>query len=366
MLEEIESAVSFLTRLITKTADHSSSSSLSSSSDVITKETIDKFSQKLCQLLEEKFRNHWFPDKPVRGQAFRCIRFNENSRRDSVVEKACQECGINFDDLKLPLELTLWVDPNEVTCRFGEHKGSYCIVAKLRDGRKENYIDSINYEELEQKTIERNRQASFDLLNSSRKRRNNQRKNGYNMNMNNNNINNNTINGYSSSNGGNNGFNDYPMGLSSSSSPLHHQQHQSSSSSSSSSFYPFYGSGTPFATHYSTSPPNNSNNNGYLKYPISPPQSRAVGGSGNGLSIGGNGSYRGLNINNNSNNKTNYANQSINNSKANNNINNNNNNSNNQNFSRQLFSGNSFQSPFTAYQTQQDRYHWVNKSIVKA
>ena len=40
--------------------------------------------------------------------------------------------------------------------RFGEHKGSYCIVAKHRDGRQEDYIDTINIEELEKKTIERN------------------------------------------------------------------------------------------------------------------------------------------------------------------------------------------------------------------
>jgi protein Tob/BTG len=291
MRAEIESAVNFLTKLIAKNNE---------SSLVITPETIDLFSEKLCQLLTEKFQNHWFPEKPIKGQAFRCIRFNENIRRDLIVEKACKEAGINYDDLKLPLELTLWVDPHEVTCRFGEHKGSYCIVAKHRDGRQEDYIDSINIEELEKKTIERNHNASFDLMNS-RKKRTNGRKNGYNS------------NGYS------NGYTDYSM---------------IGSGSPSSSFYPFYGSGTPFATHYSSSPPNG--NNGF-KYPLSPTQSRAVG----------NQSFRGMN------NKTNYSNQSIN-SKA-----------NNQNFSRQLFTnGNGFQSPF-AYQPN-DRYHWVNKSMAKA
>jgi protein Tob/BTG len=108
MLEEIESAVNFLTRLIAKSND---------SSLLITQESIDSFSKKLCQLLEEKFRDHWFPEKPIKGQAYRCIRINENNRRDPIVEKACRECGIRYDELKLPLELTLWVDPNEVTCR---------------------------------------------------------------------------------------------------------------------------------------------------------------------------------------------------------------------------------------------------------
>ncbi|KAB7506301.1 hypothetical protein Anas_08231 [Armadillidium nasatum] len=36
-------------------------------------------------------------------------------------------------DLNLPLELTVWVDPNEVSCRFGEHKGSYCTVASFNE-----------------------------------------------------------------------------------------------------------------------------------------------------------------------------------------------------------------------------------------
>lgn len=38
--------------------------------------------------------------------------------------------------------------------RFGEHKGSYCTVVKLSDGRQENYVNSINIDELEQQCLE--------------------------------------------------------------------------------------------------------------------------------------------------------------------------------------------------------------------
>lgn len=302
MLEEIESAVTFLTRLISKNNE---------TILPVNEETVGLFRRKLCQLLEEKFRNHWFPEKPIKGQAFRCIRFNENNRRDPIVEKACIECGIDYDSLRLPLELTLWVDPNEVTCRFGEHKGAHCIVAKFRDGRPESYIDSINFDELEQKSIERAKMASFDILNS-RKKRQNARKNGY------------TSNGYSN-------FNDYPI-----------SPHNGSCSPSNGFYPPFYNSSsTPFAPPFNSSPPN-AGNNSFVKYPIFPPQSRAVG----------NPSYRGLN------NKSNYnSNQTINNNKTNNNGN---------GFSRALFTGNGFQSPAFGYQPNNDRYHWVNKSIVKA
>jgi hypothetical protein len=301
MIEEIQAAVNFLTRLIAKS---------SSDSSLITQDAIDSFSSKLCQLLQDRYRDHWFPEKPHKGQAFRCIRINENFRKDPTVEKACDECGISYDRLKLPLELTLWVDPQEVTVRFGEHKGSYCIVAKVKDGRQENYIDQINIDELEQKSVERAKQATYDLLNSSRKRRqqHNNRKNGFNM------------NGYS------NGFSDFG---------------QISSACSPSSYYPFYGSGTPFATQYGSSPPQN---NAFPKYPISPPQTRSIGNAPYRNNVSKtNGQYNasnstiGLKVNN--------------------------------NYARGLqtaFNSATFSAPFVNSYPQNDRYHWVNKSIVKA
>lgn len=46
-----------------------------------------------------------------------------------------------------------------VSISFGEHKGSYCLVAKLRDGRQENFVDAINFVELEQKSAELSKQV---------------------------------------------------------------------------------------------------------------------------------------------------------------------------------------------------------------
>ena len=47
----------------------------------------------------------------------RCIRVNRVSP-DPVLLKAAEESGLKFNDLQLPNELTLWVDPSEVTCRY--------------------------------------------------------------------------------------------------------------------------------------------------------------------------------------------------------------------------------------------------------
>lgn len=38
--------------------------------------------------------------------------------QDPVLEQACERSGVRYEDLGLPQELTVWVDPGEVSCRF--------------------------------------------------------------------------------------------------------------------------------------------------------------------------------------------------------------------------------------------------------
>ena len=177
MKEEIEAAALFITQLV------SQSSQLANLSE----ERLQTFKRHLVRLFEERFhvrydvlcfaisksysvsivwkiQDHWFPERPQRGQAFRCIRLNGGSRPDPLIEKAAFETGIEYCDLRLPVEFTMWVDPREVSCRwetsysndiliddccvqcyhhllwpcrFGEHEGSYCTVASF-----ENEIDA--------------------------------------------------------------------------------------------------------------------------------------------------------------------------------------------------------------------------------
>lgn len=138
MLQEIDAAVTFLTKLVAKSVDSGGSASpvasttppASSSSTTstpssnpnhnstnISEEKIKEFSRKLSVILQNRFRNHWYPDKPTKGQGYRCIRINANCKVDDNIEQACNECGLSYDLLRLPVELTLWIDPNEVTCR---------------------------------------------------------------------------------------------------------------------------------------------------------------------------------------------------------------------------------------------------------
>ncbi|CAH1796057.1 unnamed protein product [Owenia fusiformis] len=118
MKDEIASAVVFLTAFIKKNEN-------------LSKEQVKEFSAKLSQLFVDKFKNHWYDDCPTKGQGYRCIRINESRPFDPVLEKAANDVGVKYEDLKLPTELTLWVDPMEVCCRFGENHGACSTVASF-------------------------------------------------------------------------------------------------------------------------------------------------------------------------------------------------------------------------------------------
>jgi protein Tob/BTG len=105
MKEEVSVAVRFLVKVI------------ENGNGALSQEQLEGFQKKLVELLCSRFENHWFPEKPVKGQAFRCLRFNETDRKDPAIEKAAAQAGLTYGQLKLPIELTIWVDPKEVCCR---------------------------------------------------------------------------------------------------------------------------------------------------------------------------------------------------------------------------------------------------------
>lgn len=125
MHNEITAAVQFLVQLIEK-------------NEKFSPDQLECFKQRLFELLTERFKNHWFPEKPFKGQGYRCIRVNNHYRKDATLESAANAAGVKYEDLSLPAELTLWVDPKEVCCRFGEVKGSYCTLALFDE--KENTV----------------------------------------------------------------------------------------------------------------------------------------------------------------------------------------------------------------------------------
>ena len=82
------------------------------------------FKRRMEELLLERYRDHWDPTNPSRGSAYRCIRIN-GCRLDPVVKEAAKVTGLTNISEYLPSQLTLWIDPCDVSYRFGED-GSIC------------------------------------------------------------------------------------------------------------------------------------------------------------------------------------------------------------------------------------------------
>ncbi|KAH9514927.1 hypothetical protein Btru_021383 [Bulinus truncatus] len=137
MKPEINAAAEFLSRIFL-------------AHDNISKEKVSEFKHHLSEVLEERFRDHWHETCPTKGQAYRCIRVCPEEPLDPVLEKVCTEVGINVGDFNLPFELTLWVDPTEVVCKFGDLKCSYHTVAKKdqTSGSLDNQAQHLDIDDL--------------------------------------------------------------------------------------------------------------------------------------------------------------------------------------------------------------------------
>ncbi|XP_033647267.1 protein BTG2-like [Asterias rubens] len=137
MKAEVTSAVNFLTNLLRSNKDF-----------VRQPVRLERFSQILINLVCEHYQSHWFPDKPFRGSGYRCIRIND-MKMDPLIAKAGQLVGKQVDEMQLllPSELTVWVDPDEVSYRIGE-EGSICVlydgVSKTTSETKLSAMDLLN------------------------------------------------------------------------------------------------------------------------------------------------------------------------------------------------------------------------------
>lgn len=116
MRVEIKSAANFLTNLLRIKVGES-----------LNLQQLELFCAKLEDMMITHYQKHWFPEKPFKGSGYRCIRINH--KMDPIISKAGSECG--FDEASLrhlfPDELTMWIDPLEVSYRIGEN-GSICVL----------------------------------------------------------------------------------------------------------------------------------------------------------------------------------------------------------------------------------------------
>ncbi|KAM4652532.1 protein BTG4 [Discoglossus pictus] len=147
MKEEIAATVVFLTMLVKK-------------HEKLSKQKIDKFGAKLTTILFARYKSHWYTDNPAKGQAFRCIRINHSQAIDTVLERACAESNVEFNDLGLPKEMTIWVDPFEVCCRYGEKNSPFTIASFI--GKEDHNVSKRISSAVEKATSDYHSSTSSD------------------------------------------------------------------------------------------------------------------------------------------------------------------------------------------------------------
>jgi hypothetical protein len=130
MKNEIREAVEFLRKFIAKYGQ-------------LNQMQIDLFASKLQKFLEYRYVNHWYESNPMKGQAFRCLRLKRGENYvDPVFETVLKETHLNLNELGLPNDFTLWIDPGEVSVRFGDQMGYTYTIAKLKKSILEEHSDN--------------------------------------------------------------------------------------------------------------------------------------------------------------------------------------------------------------------------------
>ncbi|XP_050313053.1 protein Tob1-like [Anthonomus grandis grandis] len=102
---------------------------------------VNIFGEELEKALKEKFQGHWYPEKPFKGSAFRCLKTGDPI--DKVLERAARESGVPIQDIleNLPQELAVWVDPGEVSYRIGEKGAVKILFSEKLDPQDDHSAD---------------------------------------------------------------------------------------------------------------------------------------------------------------------------------------------------------------------------------
>lgn len=155
MKREVYSAVNFVARLLQTTNRN------------IDPGLVDNFSRVLVGILCERFNTHWFPEKPFKGSGYRCVRITQLGM-DPILAKAGEAVGMTREGLYnlLPHELSVWIDPAEVSYRIGE-EGSICVLYDGSDDEDSSSSTSNQSDDLSSSPPMSSSQYSQDLYSTN-------------------------------------------------------------------------------------------------------------------------------------------------------------------------------------------------------
>jgi len=97
-----------------------------SAAPLLSQEQISSFQRVLAEILESKYLNHWYPDEPERGSAFRSI-INDNRTVDQVLLEAASKAKISNLKSRLNAEAIMWVDPHQIQVQFSHSPRRHLI-----------------------------------------------------------------------------------------------------------------------------------------------------------------------------------------------------------------------------------------------
>ncbi|XP_051946820.1 protein BTG1-like [Xyrauchen texanus] len=140
-------------------------SSLLRTKGSLTEDELHLFTETLFSALLEHYHHHWFPQAPCRGSGYRCLRINH--KMDPLIGNAGSAVGLTQEQLfsLLPKELTLWVDPYEVSYRIGED-GSTCVLYESSPAQPKcaTSADTSGHYKEEQILRRSNRSKGFSIM----------------------------------------------------------------------------------------------------------------------------------------------------------------------------------------------------------
>ncbi|KAF9317245.1 Protein btg2 [Podila horticola] len=109
MLLEISCASDFLCRYV-------------AGASACTPQVIESFKEHISALMQEKYTNHWDPQRPHIGNGYRAIT-SFGGKVDPLLCEAAQKSALPMEALEghIPRDLVLWVEPFTVSFRVGDH-----------------------------------------------------------------------------------------------------------------------------------------------------------------------------------------------------------------------------------------------------
>ncbi|XP_065826296.1 protein BTG1-like [Oscarella lobularis] len=84
-------------------------------------EKIEELHYNLSKILTDRYEGHWYPSQPTKGNAYRCLNVAQGAV-DPILNRAIRRSGLNPNEIRgyFPENLSVWVDPNEVSYRVGD------------------------------------------------------------------------------------------------------------------------------------------------------------------------------------------------------------------------------------------------------